>query len=84
MPPKKQPLGLIPNKKKNYLFQSHKKKNSFEKGWNYPILPSSKTLKKNLLKKKKKKFNPSSPFVKASFTTCNSFNRIELSLPYTH
>jgi hypothetical protein len=82
MPPKKQTFGFVPIQKNIYLSQSLKK-TSFEKGWNYPILPSSP--KKYPFEKEKKTFlTPHPPlFLKASPTTCNFFNLIELSTPYT-
>jgi hypothetical protein len=40
--------------------------------------------KKTLLEKKRKNSNNLSPFLKVPFITCNSFNKIELSTPYTH
>ncbi len=51
MPLKKQPLGLVPRPTKN---------NSFVKGWNYPVLPSSP--KKKTLLEKKRIFFPFHPF----------------------
>jgi len=74
-------LGLVLIPKKNHLSQSHSK-NSFGKWWNYFVFPSSP--KKTLLKKKIKIPNPSSPFLKTSLPTYNTFNLIELSTHYTH
>jgi len=81
MPSKKQPFGLVPIPKKIHLSQSLKKKPPLEKGG---ITPSSLPHPKKTLLKKKKNPNPSSPFLKAPFTTGNSFNIIELSTPYTY
>jgi hypothetical protein len=71
MPPKKQPFGLVPIPKKIHLSQSLKKKPPLEKGG---ITPSSLPHPKKTLLKKKKNPNPLSPFLKAPFTTSNSFN----------
>jgi hypothetical protein len=48
------------------------------------ITPSSPPHPKKTLLKKKKNPNPFSPFLQAPLTTCNSFNLIELSIPYTY
>jgi hypothetical protein len=60
------------------------KKPLFEKGGIAPSLPSPPHPKKPFWKRKKKVPNLSSPCLKAPLITCNSFNLIELSTPYTH
>jgi len=83
MPPNKQPFGLIPIPKKIHLSQSLKK-HLLWKGVELSHPPLF-TQKKPFWKRKKKR-NPNSlpPFLKAPFTTCNSFNLIELSTLYTY
>jgi hypothetical protein len=83
MPPKKQPFGFVPIPNKIHLSQSLKIKPLLERGG--ITSSSSPHRKKTILKKiKNKNPNPSSPFLKASLPTCNSFNLIELSTPYTY
>jgi hypothetical protein len=48
------------------------------------ITPSSPPHPNKTLLKKKTNPNPSPPFLKAPFISCNSFNLIELSIPYTY
>ncbi len=77
--PKKQTFGLVPIPKKIHLSQSLKKKPPL----NLPHPPLL-TQKKPFWKKRIKTPNPSSHFFKTPLTSCNSFNLIELSTPYTH
>jgi hypothetical protein len=70
-----------PHPKKIHLSQSLKKKPSLKKD---EITPSSLPHPKKTLFKKKRKENLSSIFFKAPFTTCNFFNLIKLSTPYTY
>jgi len=75
-------LCVCPHPKNVHLSQSLKKKPPLETGG---IIPSSPLHpKENPFEKEKENFNPSSSFFKPSFTSCNSFNLIELSTPYTH
>ncbi len=80
MPPKKQPFGLIPIRQNIHLPQSLKKNLLWKRSGITPSSPPhpKKPFWKVIF------FNPSSPFLKASLTTCNSFNIIELSTPYTY
>jgi hypothetical protein len=80
VPPRKKTAWDSSHPQNKITSPSPTQKNSFESGWNYSILPSS---------PKKSPFefyffNPSSSFLKAPFTTYNSFSLLELSTPYTH
>jgi hypothetical protein len=82
MPPKKQTFALVPIPKESHLSQSFKKYLLW-KGVELPHPPPPHR-KKNPFEKEKKVPSMSSSFLIASFTTCNYFNLIELSTPYTH
>jgi hypothetical protein len=79
--PRNKPLGLIPIPKK-FTSPNPLKKPPLGRGGIAPSSPSHPT--KTLLEKKRKNSNPLFLFLKAPFITCNSFNKIELSTPYTH
>ncbi len=74
-------LWLNPHPNKFDLSQSLKTKPLFE-GVELPHLLL--LTQKNPFEKEKENPNPLSLFLKAPFTTCNSFNLIELSTPYTY
>ncbi len=79
--PRNNPLGLSPSQTK-FTYPNPLKWNLFWKGVElpHPIL----LIEKKPFWKRKKNPNPSSPFLKAPLPTCNSFNLIELSTPYTY
>jgi hypothetical protein len=74
-------LWVGPHPKKNSPLPILKKKPPLEGGG---ITMSSLPHQKKTLLEKKKILNPLSPFLKTPFTTCISFNLIELSTVYTH
>ncbi len=79
--PRNNLLGLVPIPKKNHLSQSLKK-SLLWKGVELPHPPL--LTQKKPFWKRKKNCNPLCPFLKAPFSTCNSFNLIELSTLYTY
>jgi len=81
MPPKKNPLEIVPIPQKKSLLPIPPEKTPFKRG---RIILSSPPHPKKKPLKNKIKLNPLSLFLKSPLPTCNSLNLIELFTPYTN